>query len=103
MQPILCHAGYPLPIKKGTFEIVGVQIAGLSIAADTRITLIDSEDFKIMPDVPENKFVIFDHKTTGNESGTISIQFKESIKVRRGVTITNSENTIAGKNIVYMR
>ena len=103
MYPLTCRAGYALPIKKGMLEIVGIQASPLSIAADIRLTLIDSAEFKVLPDSLLSGVTIFDHKGSETSDGTVSVQFKEGIKVRHGVAITNSENVIAGKIMVYVR
>ena len=103
MYPMLCMGGYPFPIKKGR----GLQIAGISItasnpAAATRCTFIDSDAFKELTDDQTLKPVIADLKGLANADGVISWFFPSPIKVRKGITIANGTNLIAGRIFVYV-
>lgn len=109
MRPILCKGGYPIPIATGRMEIFGFSATVNSTAAASRITLVDSEDFKIIPDDQDlnpvnNRRTFSDVKGIANGDAILTVMFPEPYKTIKGVTIADgTTNLVAGKNFVYVR
>ena len=109
MQPLMCAGGFPMPIKKGRFEIYAILATIDDTTVESRITLIDSEDFKIVPDSNDMQYkdsrrMIFDMKGLANADGCIGMVFPEPIKVIKGISLNSlSNNLTAGKTFVYTR
>ncbi len=112
MQPLLCKGGYPMPITKGKFEILAVHATIEDTTAAARLTLLDSDDFAVVPDGVtmqykdnhNNRRLIFDQKVIANSSGAIEMVFAEPLKTIRGVSVNSlSSNTEGGKVFVYVK
>jgi hypothetical protein len=104
MQPLLCRGGYPLPIGKGKKEVFGVIATVSDPTAASRLSLVDSEDFSIKPDVGNMKRVFLDVKGLANTDGVIGCMFSEPIKVIDGIALNSaSTNLVAGKTFLYIR
>jgi hypothetical protein len=103
MYPITCAGGYPIPIKKGRFKIWGVVVTSDSIAAATRLTLVDSADFKVLTDTQSLKTVLADLRGISSGEGMIGFMFPEPIQVRDGIAVANVTNVLAGRTFVYIQ
>jgi hypothetical protein len=104
MYPITCLGGYPIPIKKGRFAIMGIVAVVNDTASASRVTLVDSDEGKEIPDSQSVKPVISDMKGLANGDATLGIMFAEPIKVRHGITITSATtNIVAGRTLVYIQ
>jgi hypothetical protein len=109
MQPLLCKGGYPMPITNGKHEIVAINATISNTAAVSRLTLIDSDDFKIVADseagnYSKNRRTILDLKGIANDGGNLTMVFPEPLKTTRGINISSlSTNTVGGKVFVYVR
>lgn len=104
MYPITCAGGYPIPIKVGR----GLQIVALVVTVDdttlaSRCTFVDDDSFKEVEDTQALKTVIADLKGLANADGVLGFVFPEPIKVRKGITIANGTNMIAGRTFVYIK
>lgn len=104
MYPITCMGGYPIPIKKGKFTVWGFNAVVTTPASASRLTLVDSEDFKEVADTQAMKPVLCDVKGVANGDGTICFIFPEPIKVRHGVSIgSGTTNIQAGRTTVFIQ
>jgi len=110
MQPVLCAGGYPIPItKKGRHEIVAIVATVNDTTAASRLTLLDSEDYRIVDDgndlqYKDKRRLIFDQKGMANADATLGVVFPEPLKVIHGFTITGATtNLVAGKTFIYTR
>jgi hypothetical protein len=109
MQPLLCKGGYPLPIGKGMKYICGFVATVSNTAAASRLSLLDSAEYKIVDDGNDLQFknsrrMICDVKGVANVDGTLKCMFPEPIKVLDGVTINSvSANLVAGRTFLYVR
>jgi hypothetical protein len=98
-----------MPIKKGKFEIVGIVATVNDTTAASRLTLIDSDDFKVYPDASDiqwshDRCTIFDQKGLANADATLGVIFPEPLKCNRGLALNSlSTNLVAGKTFVYVR
>jgi hypothetical protein len=103
MYPIQCAGGYPLPIKTGKFSVYGIIVTANSTSLATRLTLVDSDNFKEETDNQSLKTVIADLRGLANAEGVLGVMFPEPIRVRKGVTISNGTNLLAGRTFVYIK
>jgi len=101
MYMLTCAGGYPIPIERGKFHIVGFQVTADSTAAASRCTFIDSDAFKEVTDGQDYKNVISDLKGIANVNGTLLHMLPEPIKVREGITVANWTNV--RRATVYVR
>ena len=105
MYPLQCVAGYPNPVRRGKFEVYQIMATVKDIAAATRVQIIDSDAMTLYadgyqsPDEPQ----IFDIKILPGEKATVEGVLAEPIKLRKGISIVNSENIITGSLKVYVR
>ncbi len=107
-----CYAGYPMPLKAGKFEVCGVRATLASVAAAARLTLFDDETIapgvrngNILPSDAylTNKTAFLDELTAANTIGTVDVQFPEPIKMRFGVSVSDSSNIVGGSLMLYVR
>ncbi len=109
MQPLMCRGGYPMPISLGKKEIVAISATVNDPTAASRITLIDSDDFKIVPNgdnmqYEDNRRLIFDQKGLANSDGVLGMVFPEPLKTTRGISVNSlTSNIEGGKVFVYVR
>jgi hypothetical protein len=104
MYPITCAGGYPIPIKAGRgLQIVALVVTASDTTAATRCTFVDDDSFKEVTDSQSLKTVIADLKGLANAEGVLGFVFPEPIKVRKGITISNGTNMLAGRTFVYVK
>jgi hypothetical protein len=108
MRPILCKGGFPLPVKEGMCEIVGVCAPVNSVSTAARLTLQDNNPYAdgVDPFPTESadlKNIIFDYKAMANVDNNIAQMFKEPIKAINGVCLVNASNLLPGRIIVYVK
>lgn len=108
MRPILCKGGYPVPIKTGMCEIVGVCAPVNSVSTASRLTLQDNDPYadfgNALPAEDTNlKNIIFDFKGMASVDNNVVCMFKEPIKVINGVSLVNNSNLLPGRIIVYVK
>ena len=96
MYPAQCAGGHAFPFKKGKCEIYGAKATG---STSMRLTLVDSDQFKVLPDEAASGVVILD--LSGDDM--IGDAFPEPIKVRNGVCPTNASNLNGGKVMLLVR
>lgn len=103
MYPLHCVAGYPLPVKKGKFEVCHVLATVNSVGTASRLVLTDSEEGIIgSADDPAIGQKIIDLKG-GTSDTVLEWVAAEPIKVRNGVTVAINDNVLAGSIFVYVR
>jgi len=111
-HPLVCAAGYPNPMKEGSFELTQVRATVSNPAASVRITLIEDPNIKRGDKVGKiytNDFIqqgatrILDTKLDANTGGDVDIIFAEPIKVHYGLSVVNADNIVAGSLCAYVR
>lgn len=108
MRPILCKGGYPLPVKSGMCEIVGVCAPVNSVSTAARLTLQDADPYAdgadpLPAESTELKNIIFDYKGMASVDNNVVQMFKEPIKAVNGVCLVNASNLLPGRIVVYVR
>jgi hypothetical protein len=110
MYPLTCEGGYPIPVKRGTFEICLIRATIKDTTRDARLILID--DLGIEPDDNNGRILasssqqatrLCDEKTTGNTGSRLEVRLYEPIKVRRGLSVVNTTNLQAGSIFVFIK
>lgn len=106
-----CHAGFPMPLKAGKFEIYGVRASISDTTAATRLTLVDDQDLPegsrfgniySTSEVGSKKCAFVDERTVASTVGSIDVMFPEAIKMRNGVSMAGS-NLIGGTVTLLIR
>jgi len=110
MYPIVCFAGFPIPVKKGTFEICQIKATLKDTTRDARLTLVDDHGIKtnakharILASNSTQVTRICDEKTSGNTESFLTVNFFEPIKLRYGLSAQNTTNLLPGSIFVYIR
>ncbi len=109
MRPLQCHAGFPVPIGAGKYEVCGVSAVVSDTAAAARLTLIDDVDLPRDSTVGRvltedgQKVTFIDLKGLANAHGNLVEYFFESVKMNKGISVTNASNLIGGKVILFVR
>lgn len=110
MQPILCSAGYGVPLKAGRLEIVQVIAPGSDTNSSSRLTLIDDgalEDGDKFGNFVATKTskhrLVFDKKRVAACHANIDEELAEPMKVIHGISVLNAENLVPGSIFVYIR
>ena len=108
MHIMTCYAGFPLPLKAGKCEILGVQAPILDTGAPSQLILWD--DYSIdetaqygniySSDDRTKKVQLVDLKGISNADGELSQVFPEPLKLRRGLSVMLSN---ISKVFVYVR
>lgn len=109
--PITCYAGFPMPLVKGKFEIVGFNATVEVPASASQITIFDDYSIKdsdnfgklvAVADIYNTKVILADIKGYAATDSNLSYEFPEPIKIRYGISI--AANNIEGGSIcVYRR
>ena len=94
MYPLTCAGGYPVPIAKGKFKVVGFVATVSDPTAASRVTFIDSDANTPLLDSQALKGVLADLKGLANADGVLGAFFDEPIHVRDGITISNLTNVV---------
>lgn len=105
MYPLQCYAGYPMPIKAGKFEILGVIATVSSATLESQLTLVDNAQAKVVGPTYEAAYEprIIDFKANAGETGTIGGMFTEPMKTRGGLSAVKATNLVGGSVKVYVR
>jgi len=111
MYPLTCRGGFPVPIKAGRFEIIGVRATVDTTSSDSRLRLIDDPNIKegdqygkILPDTYTGAGTqIVDIKGIGSCDANLEALFPEPMKLRHGVSITHADNLVTGSIALYVR
>lgn len=111
MYPLTCRGGFPMPVKAGRFEVVGVRATVNTTTADSRLRLIDDPNIK--EGEPFGKILtdsytgagtqIADVKGIGGTDANLEVLFPEPMKLRNGVSITHCDNLVTGSIALYVR
>jgi len=109
MYPITCHAGFPLPVASGKFEVLGLCVAINDTTADSQIVLVDDPDIdqetivgRLLTTLEGQKGILVNMKGLANADATLEHSFEEPIKVRNGLSIYGT-NLVPGSICVYRR
>jgi len=109
MRPLTCHAGFPLPLYVGKVEVCGVSATVNDPTAVSRLTLIDDMDLprgtpvgRILTDDGQ-KVPFIDIKGLANADARLTEIFFEPVKMIYGVSVTNAQNLLGGKVMLYVR
>jgi hypothetical protein len=109
MYPLLCTAGYPMPLKAGKFEIVGWSVAARNPAVAIEVAIYDdrgitSDTFgRILPNPEDYKAKLIHRKGITTYGVQIdSPVMTESIKTRYGISVHTS-NVEGGSFCVYVK
>lgn len=99
--PLLCAAGYGVPIKQGTYKITKIVAAVNDTTAASRVTIYDGK-------TENGKYArkICDLKGTANVAGNIGISFDDDpVQLRDGIFNDSLvlTNVVAGSVLVYIR
>ena len=108
MRPILCKGGFPVPVKSGKCEVIGICAPANNTAAASRLTLQDNDPYaslgNALPTESTNlKNVVFDEKGVASVDGNIYHMFKEPLVFVNGICLVNNSNLLPGRTIVYTR
>lgn len=110
MYPLTCHAGFPMPVKAGKFEITGFSLAAEDTSLSIEVLLVDDVNIlptdkfgKLLTSFDENKVVLCHRKGIATYGVQIdTFEFSEPIKTRHGLSI-RAENVLTGSLCVYVR
>jgi hypothetical protein len=109
MYPLLCTAGFPMPLKAGKFEIVGYSVAARNPALAIEVAIYDdrgitSDRFgRILPNADEFKSKIVHRKGIATYGVQIDSQaMTEPIKTRYGIS-AHTSNVEGGSFCVYVK
>ena len=111
MYPLTCRGGFPMPVKAGRFEIVGVRATVNTTSSDSRLRLIDDPNIKegdqygkILSDTYTGAGTqIVDVKGLASTDANLEVLFPEPMKLRYGVSITHADNLVTGSIALYVR
>jgi len=111
MYPLTCRGGFPVPIKAGRFEVIGVRATVDTTTTDSRLRLIDDPNIKegdqygkILSDTYTGAGTqIVDIKGIGGSDANLEALFPEPMKLRHGVSITHADNLVTGSIALYVR
>jgi hypothetical protein len=99
-----------MPVKVGKMEIWGMKATVKNTANDARVRIYDDravnpgDNFgRILPDTFDGTTEIFDVKGLGNGNGNLEQSFSEPIKIRNGLSVSISDNIVAGSLAVFVR
>jgi len=100
MYPLTCHAGYPMPVKAGKFEVWGFQATVRETGSDSQVTLVDDKNITV-----DNNNTKWGNLLTSTEAaerpthilekkgycifnnGTLEYMLSEPIKTRKGISV----------------
>ena len=109
MYPLLCTAGFPMPLKAGKFEIVGYSVAAIDPAVAIEVAIYDDRGItsdlfgRILPNSDDYKNKIVHRKGIATYGVQIDSQaMTEPIKTRYGISAYTS-NVLGGSFCVYVR
>jgi hypothetical protein len=109
MYPLTCAAGFPMPLHAGKYEIYGMSATVDTIANDARVRLYDDRGItdtkfgRVLDEDFVGTVELVDVKGIGNGNGNLEKWFSEPIKTRNGISVSISDNIIAGSLSVYVR
>lgn len=98
-----------MPLHAGKFEIYGVSATVYNLSNNARIRLYDDRGIsdtkfgRILADNHIGTVELVDIKGIGNGNGNLEKWFAEPIKTRNGISVSISDNIIAGSLSVYVR
>ena len=117
MYPVTCAGGYAVPLKAGSFEIVGLRATVNSPASASQIILYDDggipsgdkfgrilpSDFD--PGTIDSKRVtqLCNIKGIANLDANLEVLFPEPIKTRFGTSVSILSNVVPGSVELYVR
>jgi len=91
-----------MPVKAGKFEVFGVRATVNKLDAASRLTIYDGAG-KIVDDDNTVKPIICDIIGVATADAYLVESFSEPIKVRDGISVSNAENLVGGRTIVFVR
>jgi len=108
MYPILCPAGYGIPLKGGKMEIIHITAAASDTNATARLTLLDDSNItgkwgSLVASKDKNHYQILDLKRVAVCEPNIRFEPIESIKTRYGISILHATNLVPGSINIYVR
>lgn len=109
MYPLTCHAGFPMPVKAGKFEICGFSCAAEDTSVAIEVVLVDdvtiqpTDKFgRLLESTDNNKVVLMHRKGIATYGVQIdSFEFSQPMKTRYGLSI-RAENVLSGSLCVYV-
>jgi hypothetical protein len=102
MYPLLCPAGYGIPVRTGKLEIVKVTAACSDSTAAARLQLVDSARGLPASKNKEDRILV-DLKRVAVCDANIVFDCPEPIKVRSTVSPLLTTNLVPGSVMVYVR
>lgn len=103
MYFIECPGKFFLPIRRGKFEILGMQATVDDVTAVSRVVLIDSDSFDVKGSTFDVRKGIIDVKGLPNQKGVLEQIFPGSLKTIQGLTVVQSNNVVAGTIKVFIK
>ena len=109
MYTLQCPGGFPVPAKKGKFEITGFCVTLNDIALNSEFAIVDDaeiqEDWtagRILSTLTDQKGILCHLKGLANVDTVLSYEFADTVKTRHGLSIY-AVNTLPGSVCVYVR
>jgi hypothetical protein len=110
MYPLTCRGGFPVPIKAGRFEVLGLRATVNTTTSNSRVRIIDDPSIKegdkwgkiLSSDYTGAGTVIADVKGMADIDANLEILFPEPVKLRYGASLI-AENTVPGSISLYVR
>jgi len=109
MRPLQCHAGFPVPLGVGKYEVCGIHAVVETPSAASRITIIDDNDLprnavqgRILAD-DNQKVPIIDIKGIADADGQLTEYFYEPVKFNYGASVINASNLKGGRVMLFIR
>jgi len=109
MRPLQCHAGFPVPLGVGKYEVCGIHAVVNDTAVASRITIIDDNALprnavqgQILTDA-DQKVPIIDIKGIADVDGQLTEYFYEPVKLNYGASVINASNLKGGRVMLFIR
>ena len=108
MYVLQCPGGYPIPAKKGKFEVWGFSAPVSNTGLDSRLAIVDdinitdTEDTGfVLGTLTDAEVVLADAKGLASADTVLSVIFPDVIKTRHGISIF-AQNVVAGSVCLYV-